>query len=274
MTTISPARPLGDFLREWRRRRRMSQLDLALEADISQRHLSFIESGRAVPSREMLLHLAERLGVPLRERNPMLIAAGFAPVFAERKLDDPALAPARQAIDMVLRGHEPFPALAIDRHWTLVAANAAVTPLLAGVADRSLMDGAVNVLRLSLHPHGLAPHIANFAEWRNHLLDRLHQQIAATGDRVLETLLEELAGYPAPETGPKSPSRDYAGIAVPMELRTAAGVLSFISTTTVFGTPVDVTLSELAVESFFPANNETARLLRQMAEAGPLKDES
>ncbi|WP_210050307.1 helix-turn-helix domain-containing protein [Neorhizobium petrolearium] len=270
---MSPARPLGDFLREWRRRRRMSQLDLALEADISQRHLSFVESGRAVPSREMLLHLAERLGVPLRERNPMLIAAGFAPVFAERKLDDPVLAPARQAIDMVLRGHGPFPALAVDRHWTLVAANAAVTPLLAGVADRSLMDGAVNVLRLSLHPHGLAPHIVNFAEWRNHLLDRLHQQIAATGDRVLEKLLEELAGYPVPETAIRS-GPDYAGIAVPMELRTPAGVLSFISTTTVFGTPVDVTLSELAVESFFPANNETARLLRQMAEAGPLKDES
>lgn len=274
MTTLAPARPLGDFLREWRRRRRMSQLDLALEADVSQRHLSFIESGRAVPSREMLLHLAERLGVPLRERNPMLIAAGFAPVFAERKLDDPALAPARLAIEMVLKGHEPFPALAVDRHWTLMAANAAIAPLLAGVADRALMDRPVNVLRLSLHPQGLAPHIANLPEWRNHLLERLHQQIAATGDRILEKLLEELSGYPVPETGQKSPSRDYAGIAVPMELRTEAGLLSFISTTTVFGTPIDVTLSELAIESFFPANDETARLLRQMTEAGPLKDES
>lgn len=275
MTTLAAARPLGDYLRDWRRRRRMSQLDLALEADISQRHLSFIESGRSAPSRDMLLHLAERLEVPLRDRNPMLLAAGFAPVFAERRLDDPALEPARRAIDMVLKGHEPFPALAVDRHWTLVAANAAVTPLLADVADRSLIEGPVNVLRLSLHPAGLAPHIANLAEWRNHLLERLHQQIAATGDRVLEKLLEELAGYPVPEGASKSAAKhDYAGIAVPMELRTQAGLLSFISTTTVFGTPVDVTLSELAVESFFPADDETARLLRQMAETGPSKSDT
>ncbi len=275
MTTLAPARPLGDFLREWRRRRRMSQLDLALEAEISQRHLSFLESGRAAPSRDMLLHLAERLEVPLRERNPMLLAAGFAPVFAERKLDDPALQPARRAIDMVLKGHEPFPALAVDRHWTLVAANAAVAPLLADVGDRSLIEGPVNVLRLSLHPQGLAPHIANLFEWRSHLLERLRQQIAATGDRVLRALLEELSGYPVPEDTPKAAAKhDYAGIAVPMDLRTEAGLLSFISTTTVFGTPVDVTLSELAVESFFPANDETARLLRQMAEAGPSKSDS
>ncbi len=274
MTTLTAALPtsrsLGDFLRDWRRRRRMSQLDLALEAEISQRHLSFIESGRSVPSREMLLHLAERLGVPLRERNPMLIAAGFAPVFTERKLDDPAFAPARRAIDTVLKGHEPFPALAVDRHWTLVAANAAVPPLLAGVREPSLLVGSVNVLRLSLHPQGLAPDIANLREWRDHLLERLHQQITATGDPILRRLLDELAAYPVPESASK-PHRDFAGIAVPMELRTEIGLLSFISTTTVFGTPVDVTLSELAVESFFPANDETARLLRQMAEAGPSK---
>ena len=274
MTTLTAALPtsrsLGDFLRDWRRRRRMSQLDLALEAEISQRHLSFIESGRSVPSREMLLHLAERLGVPLRERNPMLIAAGFAPVFTERKLDDPAFAPARRAIDTVLKGHEPFPALAVDRHWTLVAANAAVPPLLAGVRKHSLLEGAVNVLRLSLHPQGLAPDIANLREWRDHLLERLHQQITATGDPILRRLLDELTAYPVPESAHK-PNRDFAGIAVPMELRTEIGLLSFISTTTVFGTPVDVTLSELAVESFFPANDETARLLRQIAEAGPSK---
>ncbi|WP_117192158.1 helix-turn-helix domain-containing protein [Rhizobium terrae] len=277
MTVLASARPsvrpLGDFLREWRRRRRMSQLDLALEADISQRHLSFIESGRSVPSRDMLLHLAERLGVPLRERNPMLIAAGFAPAFVERRLDDPMLAPARRAIDMVLKGHEPFPALAIDRHWTLVAANGAVAPLLAGVADLSLLEGQVNVLRLSLHPGGLASQIANLPEWRDHLLENLQQQIAATGDRFLESLLKELRDYPVPAGSLSISNRDYAGIAVPMELRTEKGLLSFISTTTVFGTPVDVTLSELAIESFFPANDETARLLRQMAEAGPPKIE-
>lgn len=262
---IATARSLGDHLREWRQRRRLSQLEFALEADISQRHLSFIESGRSLPSREMLMHLAERLGVPLRERNPMLLSAGFAPVFPERKLDDPALAPARRAIDLLLKGHEPFPALAIDRHWTLVAANAAVAPLLAGIADVSLATPPVNVLRLSLHPDGLAPRIINLPEWRNHLLERLRQQISATGDPVLIKLLQELSAYPAPDAQKSSLSdRDFAGIAVPLELLTEAGRLSFISTTTIFGTPVDVTLSELAIESFFPADTETAELLKTM----------
>jgi len=258
------ARSLGVHLREWRQRRRMSQLDLALEAEISQRHLSFIESGRSTPSREMLLHLAERLEIPLRDRNPLLLAAGFAPVFAERKLDDPVLQAARRAVDMVLKGHEPFPALAIDRHWTLVAANAAIAPLLSGVADQSLLAPPVNVLRLSLHPQGLAPHIANHAEWRAHLLDRLRQQISASGDPVLETLLTELRSYPASERAGEGHA-DYAGIAVPLRLATKAGLLSLISTTTVFGTPVDITLSELAVESFFPADEETAAILRSIA---------
>lgn len=265
---MAPARSLGDYLRDWRQRRRMSQLDLALEAEISQRHLSFIESGRSVPSRDMLLHLAERLDVPLRQRNPMLLAAGFAPLFSERSLDDPALRPARQAIDMVLKGHEPYPALAVDRHWTLVAANAAVAPLLAGVTDPSLLAGPVNVLRVSMHPMGLAPHIANLPEWRVHLLERLHQQISATADPVLGELLKELSAYPAPsEKQDHAGGHDYAGIAVPFELQTEAGLLSFISTTTVFGTPVDVTLSELAIESFFPANRETVEILAQMAPA-------
>ena len=258
------ARPLGDHLREWRQRRRMSQLDLALEADISQRHLSFIESGRATPSRDMLLHLAERLGVPLRDRNPLLLAAGFAPVFAERTLDDPALEPARSAIDMVLKAHQPFPALAIDRHWTLVAANAALAPLISGIADPSLLEPPVNVLHLSLHPQGLAPRIANLPEWRAHLIDRLRQQISASGDPVLERLLKELLSYPAPEAANEAHA-DHAGIAIPLKLSTKAGLLSLISTTTVFGTPVDITLSELAVESFFPADEETAAILRSLS---------
>ncbi len=262
---MTSARSLGDHLRDWRKLRRMSQLDLALEAEISQRHLSFIESGRSTPSRDMLLHLAERLGVPLRERNPMLLAAGYAPLFAERSLDDPALKPARLAVDMVLKAQEPFPALAIDRHWTLVAANAAIAPLLADVTEKSLLEGPVNVLRLSLHPGGLAPHIVNLAEWRAHLLERLRQQIDTSGDPILGALLKELqelspGGNPADET-----QHDYAGIAVPLRLRTAAGTLSLISTTTVFGTPVDVTLSELAIESFFPADEETAAILRKLA---------
>lgn len=259
-----PAHAAGDYLRTWRRRRRMSQLEFALEAEISQRHLSFMESGRSRPSRDMLLHLADRLDVPFRDRNALLLAAGYAPVFAERSLDDPALGPARRAIDLVLKGHEPFPALAVDRHWHLVAANAALAPLLTGIADKALLEQPINVLRLSLHPQGLAPRIANLAEWRAHLLDRLRRQIAISGDPVLAELLRELSGYPAPEglaTFHAPPHGDHGGVFVPLELITEAGLLSFFSTTTVFGTPLDITLSELAVEAFFPANAATAEIL-------------
>jgi transcriptional regulator with XRE-family HTH domain len=258
------ARPVGDHLREWRQRRRLSQLDLALEAEISTKHLSFLETGRAMPSRDMVLHLAGRLDVPLRERNLLLLSAGYAPVFSERSLDDPGLGAARKAVDLVLAGHEPYPALAIDRHWTLITANTAVAPLLVGVRA-SLLEPPVNVLRLSLHPEGLAPRIVNLQEWRAHLLDRLRHQIDVTADAVLIDLLTELRGFPAPQTraGVKSDKRaDYAGIAIPFRLATDAGILSFLSTTTVFGTPVDVTLSELALESFFPADAETAERLR------------
>ena len=189
---MQPAiRPLGDQIREWRRRRRLSQMDLALDAEISTRHLSFIETGRTRPSREMVLRLADQLALPLRERNTMLLAAGFAPLYAQRALDDPALAAARRAIDLVLKGHEPWPALAVDRHWHLVAANAAVAPLLAGCAPH-LLAGPVNVLRLSLHPEGLAPRILNLAEWRAHLLERRRRQAMTTGDQGLEALVVEL----------------------------------------------------------------------------------
>lgn len=261
----------GDYLRTWRQRRRMSQLALALEAEISQRHLSFIESGRSAPSREMLLHLAERLDVPLRERNTMLLAAGFAPVYAERTLEDPAMVAARGAIELVLKGHEPFPALAIDRHWNLVAANAALGPMLAGVADRSLLEPPINVLRLSLHPEGLAPRIANLGEWRAHLLDRLRRQIAVTSDPVLADLLRELSAYPVDDTLAAlhaGPPTDHGGVLVPLELVTDAGLLSLISTTMVFGTPRDITLSELALEAFFPANAETAAVMRRLSPTG------
>ncbi len=258
----------GKHLREWRLRRRMSQLEFALEAEISQRHVSFLESGRATPSREMLLHLAERLDVPLRERNAMLLAAGYAPVYAERTLTDPAMADARAAIDLVLKGHEPYPALVVDRHWTLVAANGALAPLLAQVGNRALLDGPVNVLRLSLHPEGLAPRIANLAEWRAHLLERLRHQIGATNDPVLADLLKELTAYPATnqlKAIHAVTSTDHGDVLVPLELATDAGLLSFISTTTIFGTPRDITLSELALEAFFPANAETTEILRRMA---------
>jgi transcriptional regulator with XRE-family HTH domain len=267
LAMISSAVTVGDLLREWRGRRRMSQLDLACEADISSRHLSFVETGRATPSREMVLHLAERLDVPLRERNALLVAAGYAPVFPERPLADPALSAARRAVDLVLTGHEPYPALAVDRHWTLVAANRAVPPLLAG-AGQELSRPPVNVLRLSLHPDGLAPRIANLRQWRSHLLSRLQEQIDVTADPVLIELMNELRGYPvqgSAEDGAGATEGEYAGIVVPLRLVTEAGVLSFISTTTVFGTPVDITLSELALESFFPADEGTAGVLRHLA---------
>jgi transcriptional regulator with XRE-family HTH domain len=261
---MASVRPVGDHLREWRQRRRLSQLDLALEADISAKHLSFLETGRAQPSRHMVLHLAERLDIPLRERNVLLLSAGYAPVFAQRALDDPALRHVRHAIDLVLKGHGPYPALAVDRHWTLVAHNAALPALLAS-ADPRLLAPPVNVLRLSLHPKGLAPRIANLPEWRAHLLMRLRQQIDVTADGELIKLLDELSGYPAPGGG-KAPratlNEEYAGVVVPLQLKTDAGVLSFLSTTTIFGTPVDVTLSELAIESLFPADSATAELLR------------
>ena len=262
-TTASATKPVGDLLREWRQRRRMSQLDFAGDAEISTRHLSFLETGRSQPSREMILRLAERLDIPLRERNLLLVAAGYAPLFPERKLDDPTLAAQRRAVEIVLKGHEPFPALAIDRHWTMIAANGAVRPLLAGVTAE-LLQPPVNVLRLSLHPNGLAPRIENLSEWCTHLFDRLRRQIDLTADPTLITLLEELRGYPSPPGARKNPAADYAGVVVPLRLRTDAGTLSFFSTTTVFGTPVDIMLSELAIESFFPADADTVEFLRKL----------
>src|SRR6478736_4817513 len=236
---MAMTQPVGDLLREWRQRRRMSQLDLASEAEISTRHLSFVETGRALPSREMVLHLAEQLEVPLRERNVLLVAAGFAPVFAERALEDPALQAARKAVDLVLAGHEPYPALAVDRHWTLIAANGAVGRLIGG-ADASLLQPPVNVLRLSLHPRGLAPRIANLAEWRAHLLARLRQQIEVSGDPTLARMLRELSSYPPPsrpQAGKPDAAHGPFGVAVPLRLTTQQATRSCSSTTTVFGTP-------------------------------------
>ena len=264
----SASRTVGELLRDWRQRRRMSQLLLAAEADISTRHLSFVESGRALPSREMVMHLAERLDVPLRARNMLLVAAGYAPLFRERPLTDPQLTAAREAVELVLKGHEPYPALAIDRHWTIVTANRALAPLL-GAASEALLAPPVNALRLSLHPDGIASSIVNWHAWRAHVLARLQRQIDVSGDETLVALRDELAGYPTPP-GAESPEADSNAtlnqIAVPLRLRTPLGVLSFFSTTTVFGTPVDVTLSKLAIEAFFPADPQTAAALRAYAE--------
>jgi transcriptional regulator with XRE-family HTH domain len=257
---------VGTQLREWRQRRRLSQLDLSVDAEVSTRHLSFVETGRAMPSREMVLRLANRLEVPLRERNRLLTAAGFAPMFAERSLDDPALKPAREAIELVLKGHEPYPALAIDRHWTLVAHNRAVPALLEGVAAE-LLKPPVNVLRLSLHPGGLAPRIVNLGQWRAHLLARLRQQVAISADPTLAALADELRAYAAPRQAHADAGE--AAVVVPLVLVTSAGTLSFISTTMVFGTPVDITLSELALETLFPADAATSAALRRLADAMP-----
>ncbi len=206
MTTRSAAarpasRTIGDLLRDWRQRRRLSQMDLALEAEISTRHLSFMETGRATPSREMVLRLAESLDIPLRERNAMLVAAGFAPMFPERNLDDPSLAAARRAIDLVLAGHEPYPALALDRHWTIVAHNRAIAPFLEGCAA-DLLTPPINMVRLSLHPQGIAPRIDNLGEVRAHVVARLRRQIELTADPVLESLLEEISAWPVPFSQP------------------------------------------------------------------------
>jgi len=248
------------MLRTWRTRRRLSQLDLALDANVSARHLSFVETGRSSPSREMVLKLAERLDVPLRERNVLLVAAGFAPAFPQRALDDPALRSAREAIDLVLKAHEPNPALAYDRHWNLVSANRMLAPILEGIPQR-LLAPPLNILRLAFHPEGLAPRTVNLGEWSAHLLDRLHRQCEATADPELIKLYHDLKSYPLPaRSGPVSPDN----VAIPYKLRHNGEVLSFISTTMVFGTPVDVTLSELALETFFPADESTARRLKEM----------
>ncbi|HIV71255.1 MAG TPA: helix-turn-helix transcriptional regulator [Candidatus Aquabacterium excrementipullorum] len=264
----SPHTPsVGTQLRDWRQRRRLSQLDLALDTDVSARHLSFIETGRSMPSRDMLIRLAERLDIPLRERNTLLMAAGHAPVYAERPLADPGMASAQRAVSLILQGHMPYPAIAVDSHWNLLQANP-IAQALMGSVDASLLQGRVNVLRVSLHPKGFGGQIVNMADWRAHLLARLHQQIEASGDPVLSALLDELRDYPIPSQdtdASHSADDDLGGVAVPLRLRTPFGVLSFISTTTVFGTPVDITLSELALETFFPADEATQQALQTLA---------
>jgi len=266
---MRPDRPLGDLLRAWRQRRRLSQLELAAEAEISAKHLCFIETGRSRPSRQMVLRLAERLEVPLRERNALLSAAGYADIFPERPLADPAFGLVRGALDMILDGHRPFPAFAVDRHWTLVASNGALRPFL-GRVDPALQVPPVNVLRLTLHPLGLGPRIANHAEWRRHVLQRVRRQCDATGDPRLEELHEELSGYPSHAAAPAVPSLlpdpAFRPFVVPFQIATDAGILSFFCTTTSFGSPLDVTLAELALECFYPADEPTARTMRAVTD--------
>ena len=262
------AAPFGRLLRHWRTQRCCSQQALALQAEVSARHLSWLETGKALPSRAMVLRLAERLDVPLRERNSLLAAAGYAPLFIERGLDDPAMAPARQALQRLLDAHEPWPALAVDRHWNLLAHNRLVPLLMAGAAP-ALLQPPVNVLRLSLHPQGLAPRVANIVAWRAHVLARLQRQVAITGDPVLTRLLDELRQLPlpsnaAPAAADEADAGPHIDVAVPLTLHGPTGPLNFITAITVFGAPHDVTLSELAVETLLPADEATAMALREM----------
>jgi transcriptional regulator with XRE-family HTH domain len=264
MAVAAAPAPIGEMLRSWRRRRSLSQLELSLNAGVSSRHLSFLETGRARPSREMVLHLAQELQVPARERNSLLLAAGFAPLHTERSLEEPEMAIVRQAIDRFLRAHEPYPALVIDRYHDLLASNDALELLLEGVAPDLLVPPA-NVLRIALHPHGLASRTLNLPEWSANLMQRLHREVQMTADPRLKSLHEELAGYPGVElTSPQSHLQG-SDIVLALRLRDGDGELAFFSTISTFGTAIDITLEELSIEAFYPANAHTAnRLLRQI----------
>jgi transcriptional regulator with XRE-family HTH domain len=264
MTTAEHVAPrsVGELLRSWRERRRLSQMDLALDAEISTRHLSFVETGRSAPSRDMVLRLADQLDVPLRERNQLLLAGGYAPVYSQATLDAPEMAEVRAAVRQVLTGHEPYPAAAVDRHWNLVEANSGIALLTADV-DAELLEPPPNAMRLALHPGGLAPRIANLGEWRVHLLTRLRRQVALTADPVLADLLDEVRAYPSDADEPDVEIPAAGEVFVPLRLRHGDAELAFFSTVTTFGTPLDVTVAELAIESFFPADEATAAALRR-----------
>jgi transcriptional regulator with XRE-family HTH domain len=251
----------GDLLRHWRQRRRLSQLDLAIAADVSSRHLSFVETGRSRPTSDMILRLAEHLDVPLRDRNALLLAGGYAPAYPERGLAAPELHAVRAALGRVLKGHEPYPAVVVNRWWELVDANAGIA-LFTRQVKPELLEPPANVLRLSLHPDGMASRIANLPEWRAHLLARLRHQAEATGDPRLTELHDELAAYPGGLAEPP-PARALSipDVVVPLRYRDADRELSFLSITAVVGTPMDVTVSELAIESFYPADAPTAAAL-------------
>ncbi|MFF4833717.1 helix-turn-helix domain-containing protein [Streptomyces sp. NPDC001315] len=260
-----PDKGVGPLLRAWRERRRVSQLELALRADSSARHISFIETGRSRPSEEMVLRLAEHLDVPVRERNALLLAAGYAPHYPETPLDDPALGALRDGMERLIQGYEPYPALVVDAMYTVVAANRGITMLLAGVAE-SLLAPPLNAMRLTLHPEGLAPRIRNLREWRGHLLAQMERQIALYRSDALRALYEEVAAYPVPETGPedREPAEPVPYFALPMQVEHEGRVLSFISSISTFNTPMDVTVAELAIETFLPADPATVKYLHSL----------
>jgi transcriptional regulator with XRE-family HTH domain len=263
MANRHPNRPVGGLLRDWRQRQRLSQLELASTAGVSSRHLSFIETGRARPSREMILHLAEHLDVPLRQRNALLLAAGFAPSYHETDLAAPEMGAVREALDRVLAGHEPYPAVVVDRQWNITRSNEACALLLERVAPE-LLEPPVNALRVSLHPEGMAPHIVNLAEWSEHLLGRLRRQVLLSGDEQLGALEDELLQYPgipAPAAVRHGAGEGPSELAVTLRIRTDYGELTFLSTIATFGTAIDITLAELSIEAFLPADAATAAAL-------------
>jgi transcriptional regulator with XRE-family HTH domain len=269
MTTLAAPGPgVGDLLRDWRRRRRLSQMDVALDAAVSTRHLSFVETGRSKPSRELVLHLAEHLEVPLRERNALLLAAGYAPVYPETPMDADAMGPVRAALDKILAGHEPYPAVVVDRRWNLVTANTAAVRILTDGVDPALLAPPINAMRVSLHPDGLAPRIANFAEYSAHLLVRLQRQATVAADAELAALRDELATYPGVEAEGSSAVDAASLLFAPLRYRAPdGGEWSFFSTLATFGTALDVTVAELMIESFFPADADTAEGLRAATDA-------
>jgi transcriptional regulator with XRE-family HTH domain len=258
MTARGPGiRPVGELLREWRERRRLSQLDLSIQADISARHLSFVETGRSQPTPTMIMRLTEQLDVPLRERNTLLLAGGYAPAYPQHGLDEPELENVRAALRQVLAGHEPNPAVIVNRWWELIDSNAAIAMLSEGCAPE-LLEPPVNVLRLSLHPDGMAPRIVNLAQWRAHLLTQLQHRARALGDRRLSELHDELRGYPGGLEEVTSPP----GVVLPLRYRLGDQELSFFSISAKVDTATDVTVEELSIEAFYPTDAATAETLR------------
>ncbi|MFF5452060.1 helix-turn-helix domain-containing protein [Streptomyces sp. NPDC012950] len=268
MTTVASDTGVGPLLRAWRERRRLSQLELALRAGSSARHVSFVETGRSRPSEEMVLRLAEHLEVPVRERNALLLAAGYAPRYAESPLDAPRLEALREGVERLLRGYEPYPALVVDGSYTVVAANRGVLLLLDGLPEHLLVP-PLNTMRIALHPEGLAPRIRNLREWRGHLLSQMERQIALVRSESLRELYEEVAAYPLPAGAVDEPEEadPYPYFALPMRIEHGGRVLSFVSSISTFNTPMDVTVAELAIETLIPADPETAAHLRSLAEA-------
>ncbi|MDN3293885.1 helix-turn-helix transcriptional regulator [Streptomyces ficellus] len=265
MTSVVSGKEVGPLLRGWRERRRLSQLELALRADSSARHISFIETGRARPSEEMVLRLAEHLEVPVRERNALLLAAGYAPRYTQTPLDDPSLGTLREGIEQLLAGYDPYPAIVVDGSYTVVAANRGITMLLAGLPEH-LLAPPLNSMRITLHPEGLAPRILNLPEWRGHLLAQMERQIALARSATLRALYDEVAAYPVPEragavTGPEAPAPYFA---LPLRIEHDGHVLSFVSSISTFNTPMDVTVAELAIETLLPADPATVKYLQSL----------